>query len=689
MRRRSISTQIVTPPNLRGRARAHREPRGEGARWTRTIHESCAAGRCSRSQPLLLLLSGSGSAARPARTAARAGRRQRRSRTRALQKLDDSAPQARGAGGRRSRSSSSQPCEEPPRRRRSCSTTRASRPSTAPPSSSSSSRARQRRSSSPVRRASSRSISSGCGRLRRPPVIPDAETAIRSSDRRSSGSASFDHLKGHEVLVRRRRPAPQRLELRRPEEARRSSTRRRTTSPSAWKQGFTGEGTTVGVLDGGTDFGHPDLLGTWKTWIGRPIRARPTTAGTAGRRPSTRTARSQWLVAPEFVDAGLTWYTPDARPKSTLPAEPRTRRRASPGSRSPRARARRGTSPRPDGSTRTPTRFPAAWTKSGTVRLGSHPDDYLLGALRRAAGLPRHRPAHGRRLRHGLRRPRRRLRLLGREAGHEGLAGVVPRHERRRVSPTSPAASSTTSPTARARPATRAVRAASQAFGASRSARLRASCSPGRGDYDPGIEGHGTLTASQRRRPGRHQRPRAVLPATSTVLPAPRPAGHGGKTAAARIPGAVIGGAPDAKLAPFGDIYFSFDFSTQFGYFLSTRNGVDVTSNSYGDVRRRQRRLRRGEPGGRHLALAARRRRRSSRPETARRATARRPRRRRSAGSRSAPRPSSAAPAGTRSRNAEPDRRQRRDGVVEPRPGGDRRAPASTSSPTAPSPRAT
>ena len=47
-------------------------------------------------------------------------------------------------------------------------------------------------------------------------------------------------------------------------------------------------------------------------------------------------------------------------------------------------------------------------------------------------------------------------------------------------------------------------------------------------------------------------------------------------------PGAVIGGAPHAKLAPFGDIYFSFDFSTQLGYFLSTRQGVDITSNSYG-----------------------------------------------------------------------------------------------------------
>ena len=44
----------------------------------------------------------------------------------------------------------------------------------------------------------------------------------------------------------------------------------------------------------------------------------------------------------------------------------------------------------------------------------------------------------------------------------------------------------------------------------------------------------------------------------------------------------MIGGSPNARLAPFGDIYFSFAFSTQLGYFLTTRNGVDVTSNSYG-----------------------------------------------------------------------------------------------------------
>jgi len=48
------------------------------------------------------------------------------------------------------------------------------------------------------------------------------------------------------------------------------------------------------------------------------------------------------------------------------------------------------------------------------------------------------------------------------------------------------------------------------------------------------------------------------------------------------IPGMVLGGAPNAKLAPMGDIYFSFDFSKQFGYLLTNEWGVNVTSNSYG-----------------------------------------------------------------------------------------------------------
>ena len=86
------------------------------------------------------------------------------------------------------------------------------------------------------------------------------------------------------------------------------------------------------------------------------------------------------------------------------------------------------------------------------------------------------------------------------------------------------------------------------------------------GDFDPAIGGHGTQTASNIVGQG------VINGHAPTFSDVP-----GGT-----YPGAVIGGAPHAKLAPYGDIYFSFDFSTQFGYFLATRMGVDVTSNSYG-----------------------------------------------------------------------------------------------------------
>ena len=87
------------------------------------------------------------------------------------------------------------------------------------------------------------------------------------------------------------------------------------------------------------------------------------------------------------------------------------------------------------------------------------------------------------------------------------------------------------------------------------------------GDYDPGIGGHGTLTASNVVGQG------VINGNAPTFSDLP---GDG------KYPGAVIGGAPHAKLAPYGDIYFSFDFSTQFGYFLAVTRGVDITSNSYG-----------------------------------------------------------------------------------------------------------
>ena len=61
----------------------------------------------------------------------------------------------------------------------------------------------------------------------------------------------------------------------------------------AWKAGYTGTGVTASVLDGGTDWGHPDLIGTWQTWTQADVdEPRRDPAGSAGRRRSTRTARS-------------------------------------------------------------------------------------------------------------------------------------------------------------------------------------------------------------------------------------------------------------------------------------------------------------------------------------------------------------------------------------------------------------
>ena len=58
----------------------------------------------------------------------------------------------------------------------------------------------------------------------------------------------------------------------------------------AWKQGFTGDGMTASVLDGGTDWGHPDLIGTWQTWTQDEPTAR-------GRRRDTN-----WAGWPKAFD---------------------------------------------------------------------------------------------------------------------------------------------------------------------------------------------------------------------------------------------------------------------------------------------------------------------------------------------------------------------------------------------------
>ena len=91
------------------------------------------------------------------------------------------------------------------------------------------------------------------------------------------------------------------------------------------------------------------------------------------------------------------------------------------------------------------------------------------------------------------------------------------------------------------------------------------------GDFDPAIEGHGTLTASNVVGQGVVN---GLAPSFADV-PGGRP------------PGMVIGGAPKAKLAPMGDIYFSLRLLDPVRLLPDPEPAgqlrIDVTSNSYGN----------------------------------------------------------------------------------------------------------
>ena len=314
----------------------------------------------------------------------------------------------------------------------------------------------------------------------------------------------------------------------------------------AWQAGYAGEGSVVSVLDGGTDFGHPDMIGTWQT--------RPSTGWPNALDPFDSLVLA---VQPGNVDLGLTWYT-KTEAKSSFTQSVQDKKK---GIVNVSFAVRRGPSRNfaaPDWDRHPHLHVPRRLVEVRHRPPRQPPRRLPARPLRRAAGVPRDRPAHGGRLRHDLRRPQRRLQLRRREAGHQGVAGVLARPGRRRLrrplrrpgllhlrrhrptvtpvpgGPTTSASSITRAP-GRARRLDRRLR--------------------------PGIEGHGTLTASQRRRPGRHQRQPA------DVQRPPR----------RQVPGAVVGGAPHAKLAPFGDIYFSFDFSTQFAYLLPNQHAASTS----------------------------------------------------------------------------------------------------------------
>ena len=346
----------------------------------------------------------------------------------------------------------------------------------------------------------------------------------------------------------------------------------------AWRAGFTGAGVTVGVLDGGTDFGHPDLIGTWQVWS-----SAPDPGWNGWPKAFDPYGTLQWLAAPSNITDGLSWYTLTQAKTCALSGH---------GSKKQCSvvfATRTGPSRNfnaPAGTVEHTYTFPAGWTKSGTVRLGSHPDDHLLALFEeRPAFLVADPNTAGRY-----------------DTVYVDLDGDLDFSDEKPVTKASPASYRDMNGDGYTdlsggllyyiSDGATSVPGGVHVFGGipgsgsrGRAARLVRRLRPG--DRRPR-----DADRVEHRRPGRDQRQGAVLlgPRGSPRTPldwAPCRCslGHTGKHDDERggtYPGAVIGGAPHAKLAPYGDIYFSFDFSTQFGYFLATRSGVDITSNSYG-----------------------------------------------------------------------------------------------------------
>ena len=138
----------------------------------------------------------------------------------------------------------------------------------------------------------------------------------------------------------------------------------------AWRAGFAGEGVSIGVLDGGTDFGHPDLIGTWQVWSGAPD---PGWNGWPKAFDPYGTLI--WLAAPQFVEQGLSWYVLTEQ-KTCEPSGRGSKRRCSVTFATRKGPSRNFAAP--DEKVEHTYAFPANWTKSGTVRVGGHPDDHLL-----------------------------------------------------------------------------------------------------------------------------------------------------------------------------------------------------------------------------------------------------------------------------------------------------------------------
>ena len=360
----------------------------------------------------------------------------------------------------------------------------------------------------------------------------------------------------------------------------------------AWKAGYTGTGVTASVLDGGTDWGHPDLVGTWQTWTQDDVTNFGADPGWVGW-PKAFDPYSTLvlLAAPDMVPQGLSWYTQTQT--ATCTYVKKNGRPTTKNDRDALCSVSFGTQTGPARNFSAPAgtnvhtyTFPASWTKSGTVKLGSHPDEYLLELYgERPAFLVTDPTTAG-----------------SYDTVYVDLSDDYSFADEKPVTKSSPVSyrdlngdgytdlsgglvyfisdGKTTIPGGPTdfgdtdKPASGDFLAWS-------------------GDFDTGIEGHGTLTASNVVGQGVINGKAPTFADIRTSRDHGRGHDddhgrghdddhHGDHDDGGTIPGMVIGGAPNAKLAPMGDIYFSFGFSKQFGYLLTNEYGVQVTSNSYG-----------------------------------------------------------------------------------------------------------
>jgi hypothetical protein len=341
----------------------------------------------------------------------------------------------------------------------------------------------------------------------------------------------------------------------------------------AWKDGYTGTGSTVAVLDGGTDFGHPDLIGTWETWKASELPATGSRAGWVGWPKAFDPYGALTFgvgVGVSYMQQGLNWYSLTSAkagcPLSTPADTAAGTCRVSHATRTGPARNPLSFTP-VNGTVTHEYTYPAAWSKSGTARMSFHPDDHLLDIYHERPGV---------------------LVVDSNTAGvydtvYVDLDNDYSFADEKPVTKQSPAAYRDMNGDGYTD-----ISGGLLYFITDGATRIPGGpdfffttlAAPGQilawtGDFDPAIGGHGTQTASN------------VVGQAVINGKAPQFADVPGGT----YPGAVIGGAPKAKLAPYGDIYFSHEFSTAFAWWMTAgqantggvMRSVDISSNSYGD----------------------------------------------------------------------------------------------------------